>query len=233
MSDEPGPTDWTVPAVAARRLGGRESVWDGDFRSRLTLADYVSLVALFFGWSSALLFVSGERNWAMVVMFVAFLFDKLDGYVARRTGQTSPFGRQVDSFIDIFAYLVPAALLYHYALSPSLAVSAVVGFLILAFGGLRLVRHNDEGFLSDGETSYYHGTTVVHTNFVVVANYLAAAYLPRWSPWVAAGSVALACPLMVSNYRSPKSDVAHVLAGGAALLAAALVLALEFGVGLP
>jgi len=70
-------------------------------------------------------------------MFAAFLLDKLDGYYARRTGNSSPFGRRVDSFIDVFAYLVPAALLYR-TVSPHVAVTWVVGFVILAFGGLRV-----------------------------------------------------------------------------------------------
>ncbi|ERG94711.1 CDP-alcohol phosphatidyltransferase family protein, partial [Haloquadratum walsbyi] len=113
-----------------------------NIRDRLTGADYISLSALLFGWASALLFVRGEPNWGVIVMFTAFGFDKLDGWYARRTGNTSPFGRQVDSFIDVFAYLVPAALLYHLTLAPNLLASISVGFCILSFGGLRLVRHN-------------------------------------------------------------------------------------------
>ncbi|PSQ49905.1 phosphatidylserine synthase [Halobacteriales archaeon SW_6_65_15] len=227
MPDEFGPAGWSVTDALSTRLHGREALWDGRFRSRLTAADYVSLVALFFGWVAALLFLSNEPNWAITVTFVAFFFDKLDGYVARRTGESSPFGRQVDSFIDIFAYLVTAALLFHYALAPSFAASVVVGFLILSFGGLRLVRHNDEGFVSEGGTNYYHGTTVVHTNVVVVANYLLSSYLPVWNPWFAVVTTALVCPLMVSNYRSPKTDTAHALAALATVVATALVLALE------
>jgi CDP-diacylglycerol--serine O-phosphatidyltransferase len=60
-------------------------------------------------------------------------------------------------------------------MAPNDVASLVVGFLLLAFGGLRLIRHSSEGFGSDGETSYYHGTTVVHTNLVVVANYFLVA----------------------------------------------------------
>lgn len=101
---------------------------------QLTGADYISLGALFVGWASALLFVRGEPNWALLAMFGAFCLDKADGWYARRTGTSSPFGRQVDSFIDIFAYLVPAILLYHFVLAPSVFASLIVGFLVLAFG---------------------------------------------------------------------------------------------------
>ncbi|ELZ19796.1 CDP-alcohol phosphatidyltransferase [Haloterrigena salina JCM 13891] len=196
---------------------------------QLTGADYISLGALFVGWASALLFVGGEPNWALLAMFGAFLLDKADGWYARRTGTSSPFGRQVDSFIDIFAYLVPAVLLYHFVLAPHVLASLVVGFLVLAFGGLRLVRHNEEGFGSDGGASYYHGTTVVHTNLLVVANYFVAALVAPWNGWIAGLLVAAACPLMVSDYKAYKTDGTHVLAGLAAVAAVGLALGLEFG----
>ena len=197
--------------------------------AQLTGADYISLAALFVGWGSALLFLRGEPNWALLVMFGAFLLDKLDGWYARRAGVSSPFGRRVDSFIDIFAYLVPGALLYHVAVAPNDLASLVVGFLVLSFGGLRLIRHSDEGFGADGETSYYHGTTVVHTNLVVVANYFLVVLIGPWNGWLAGLLVAAACPLMISDYKAYKTDTSHVLAGLGAVAATALALALEWG----
>jgi len=200
-----------------------------DVLAQLTGADYISLAALFVGWGSALLFLRGEPNWALLVMFGAFALDKLDGWYARRAGVSSPFGRRVDSFIDIFAYLVPGALLYHVSLAPNDVASLVVGFLVLAFGGLRLIRHSSEGFGTDGETSYYHGTTVVHTNLVVVANYFLVALVGPWNGWLAGLLVAASCPLMVSDYKAYKTTAGHVLAGLGAVAAVGLALGLEWG----
>ncbi|WP_222916976.1 CDP-alcohol phosphatidyltransferase family protein [Natrinema sp. SYSU A 869] len=218
---------WNRLDLADRRVGNaadRTNVF-----GQLTGADYISLGALFVGWASALLFARGEPNWALLVMFGAFLLDKADGWYARRTGTSSPFGRQVDSFIDIFAYLVPAVLLYHFVLAPSVYASLVVGFLVLAFGGLRLVRHNSEGFGSDGGESFYHGTTVVHTNLVVVANYFLIILVGGWNGWLAGLVIGAVCPLMISDYKAYKTDTTHVLAGLAAVAAAGLAIALEFG----
>lgn len=200
-----------------------------DVVGQLTGADYISLAALFVGWGSALLFVRGDVNVAILAMFGAFFLDKLDGWYARRTGTSSPFGRQVDSFIDIFAYLVPGVLLYHVALAPNAVASLVVGFLVFAFGGLRLVRHNDEGFGTDGGDSFYHGTTVVHTNLAVVANYFAAAFVGAWNGWAAGVVVCAVCPLMVSDYKAYKTNVSHALAGLAVVVAGSLAVALELG----
>ncbi|QCS41450.1 phosphatidylcholine/phosphatidylserine synthase [Natrinema versiforme] len=218
---------WNRFDLADRRVGNaadRTNVFE-----RLTGADYISLGALFVGWASALLFARGEPNWALLAMFGAFLLDKADGWYARRTGTSSPFGRQVDSFIDIFAYLVPAVLLYHFVLAPNVFASLVVGFLVLAFGGLRLVRHNSEGFGSDGAASFYHGTTVVHTNLVVVANYFLAVLVGSWNGWLAGLTIGVVCPLMVSDYKAYKTDTTHVLAGIAAVAAIGLAIGLEFG----
>lgn len=206
------PVQALVGAVQAR-TGEGFGLGIGQFLSRLSGADYLSLAALFAAWTSALLMLDGAVNWGILAMFVAFLFDKLDGFYARQYGEPSPFGRQVDSFIDVFTYLVSAALLYHVALAPNLAVSVVVGFVVVCFGGLRLVRHNDEGFQSAGETNYYRGTTVVHTNVVVITNYLLATFVAGWNGWLAAVPILLACPLMVSEYRTFKTVWGHVLVG--------------------
>jgi CDP-diacylglycerol--serine O-phosphatidyltransferase len=216
----------TVRGVIDRRVGASERT---SVLASLTGADLLSLGALFLAWTSVLAFIRGAPNHALLLMFGGYALDKLDGAYARWRGVSSPFGRQIDSFIDVFVYLVTGALLFHYAVSPHPLVGAVVGFLILAFGGLRLVRHNAEGFGDESGTSYYHGTTVVHTNLVVVASYLLIYLLPLWNGWVAAVVVALACPPMVSDYRSYKTRASHALAGGAALLAAGLVVLIELG----
>jgi CDP-diacylglycerol--serine O-phosphatidyltransferase len=228
MSDEGRLAQGVLDRLGARN-GWASSTDRTNILRTLNSADLLSLVALFVAWSSALLFLGGEPNWAILVMFCAFVFDKLDGYWARRQGISSKFGRQIDSFIDIFAYLVTGALLFHYELAPNRIVSALVGFAILAFGGLRLVRHNAEGFESDGDVSYYHGTTVVHTNAVVVANYVMLAVLGFWNGWFAAVTVLAAAPFMVSEYRAPKTVGTHVVLGSFALGVAGLCLLVEYG----
>lgn len=230
MSDETGLPRRVLPDGVITRAAGR---WDDSegvaLYERLTGADYLSLLSLLFAWSSAVLLVGGEVNWGIVVMFVAFLFDKLDGYYARTYGVTSTFGRQIDSFIDVFAYLVTGALLYHVALSPTPWLTVLVGFAIIAFGGLRLVRHATEGFGDDGGTSYYVGYTVVHVNFVVLATYYLDLFVGGWNGWLAAVPILAVCPLMVSGYRCYKTTLGHALAGLYVLAATVLALVLELG----
>lgn len=228
MPDSGRLSDGLIKRIEARN-GWESSTDRTNILRTLNGADLLSLMALFIAWSSAILIISGQTNWGIIVMFGAFVFDKLDGYWARRQDISSKFGRQIDSFIDIFAYLVTGALLFHYALAPNRLASTIVGFAILAFGGLRLVRHNAEGFDSKDDVSYYHGTTVVHTNVVVLVNYLLVIFVSSWNGWLAMATILAASPLMISEYRAPKTEATHVFLGGFSVIVAGVALALEFG----
>jgi CDP-diacylglycerol--serine O-phosphatidyltransferase len=114
-------------------------------------------------------------------------------------------------------------------MAPHPVASVVVGFVVLMFGGLRLVRHTAEGFGDDDDASYYVGTTVVHTHLVVLANYFLIRLVAPWNGWLAGLSILLVCPLMTSEYRAYKTDVGHRLVAGFGAVAVALCLALEFG----
>lgn len=226
------PDDWGPLRELRRRLPWIDPTADADRTSVLSSlvgADLVSLVALLVAWVATLLFLTGEPNWAIVAMIGAFVFDKLDGTWARYRGTDSDLGRRIDSYVDVFVYLLTAALLFHFELSPHLGASVVVGFAILAFGGLRLVRHTVEGFTEIDQTIYYHGTTVVHTNAIVVANYLLLTLTDVWNGWLATVTVLAVCPLMISDYRAPKSAGAHRLVALLGVLVVACVLAIEFG----
>lgn len=198
-------------------------------------ADLLSLAALAGAWTSILSIWAGEPNYGLVAMFAAYGFDKLDGFYARRFDCTSSAGRRLDSFVDVFIYLLTGALLFHVTMAPTLTVSAVVGFVLIACGGLRLVRFNAEGFGTDGDTSFYRGLTVVHANLAVVANYflleLSPSWngVPLWTGWTAGATIAIVAPLMLSNYRSYKTWGRQALVGICGVVAVGLALALEFG----
>jgi phosphatidylserine synthase len=206
-----------------------ESSRGGNMVGRLGGADWLSLGALFCAWVGGVLFLRGEPNWAIIAVLGGFVFDKLDGFYARRVGETSRFGRGIDSFIDVFVYLVSAALLYHFTMAPHPLASVAVGFVVLMFGGLRLVRHTAEGFGDGDEASYYVGTTVVHTHVVALANYFLITLVDPWNGWLAGVTVVAVCPLMTSQYRAYKTDVGHWLVAGFGTVALALSLAIEFG----
>ena len=83
------------------------------------------------------------------LIFLAMIFDAIDGWVARKLGSSSDFGAQVDSICDAVSFGAAPALLFKVmceagddGLRPKVALVLAVGFLACAV--LRLARFNLE-----------------------------------------------------------------------------------------
>jgi CDP-diacylglycerol--serine O-phosphatidyltransferase len=73
----------------------------------------------------------------------AFIFDFLDGRLARLGGHESPFGREFDSLADIVSFgLAPALMVYRVVLHEFPRACWIIAFVYLACGALRLARFN-------------------------------------------------------------------------------------------
>ena len=80
---------------------------------------------------------------AAAAIFVAWIFDGLDGRVARLTNTTSKFGAEYDSLADVIAFgVAPALLAYSWSLSIYGKLGWIVAFLFVLCGALRLARYN-------------------------------------------------------------------------------------------
>jgi CDP-diacylglycerol--serine O-phosphatidyltransferase len=111
--------------------------------------------------------VVGLFEMAAILVFVAMVFDALDGRVARMTGQTTPFGAQLDSLADMVTFGVTPAFLgkvlvdWHaqidanrlLPLHPKLFYAAAAVYVLCA--ALRLARFNVEtGAEEDDHTEF-------------------------------------------------------------------------------
>src|SRR5437667_1105348 len=73
----------------------------------------------------------------------AFVFDFLDGRLARLGGHESAFGREFDSLADIVSFgLAPALMVYRIVLQEFPRACWIIAFVYLACGALRLARFN-------------------------------------------------------------------------------------------
>jgi CDP-diacylglycerol--serine O-phosphatidyltransferase len=100
-------------------------------------------------------------------MLLAMFVDMLDGALARRLGLESEFGRYLDSFCDVFTYLLlPMFILHQFGMrdAPSLAVL----FLFLVSGLLRLSRFNIIGTVEQAGVPYHLGLQVIWSHLLVV-----------------------------------------------------------------
>src|SRR6476660_1035704 len=73
----------------------------------------------------------------------AFVFDFLDGRLARLGAHESAFGREFDSLADIVSFgLAPALMVYRVVLNEFARASWIIAFIYLTCGALRLARFN-------------------------------------------------------------------------------------------
>ncbi|MFM6980063.1 MAG: CDP-alcohol phosphatidyltransferase family protein [Micrococcales bacterium] len=120
-----------------------------------------TLASLFAAWSAITLLLLGNFRFAVICSVTAFLLDTVDGFLARKLGKVSEFGKQLDSMIDAINYSVLAALVSSQVLMPDVW-GFLVGFVILACGILRLVLFNINGFVTEENKLYYVGVVTPH-----------------------------------------------------------------------
>ncbi|MEO8206775.1 MAG: CDP-diacylglycerol--serine O-phosphatidyltransferase [Chthoniobacterales bacterium] len=80
---------------------------------------------------------------AVIFILGAFVFDMLDGRLARLGGQESPFGREFDSIADVISFgIAPALLVYKIVLIDFHRWGWLMAFVYLLCGAMRLARFN-------------------------------------------------------------------------------------------
>jgi CDP-diacylglycerol--serine O-phosphatidyltransferase len=83
---------------------------------------------------------------AAINIAFAWLFDNLDGRIARMTGATSEFGIELDSIADVVSFgLAPAVLAYAWGYGQVEGLHKLawaVSFVFIICGALRLARYN-------------------------------------------------------------------------------------------
>ena len=103
----------------------------------------LTCTSLFSGFYSMVASINGNFYAAAIAILVAAVFDGLDGRVARMTGSTSEFGKQLDSLCDMVSFgVAPALLAYLWALTPYGRYGWLAAFLFVATTALRLARFN-------------------------------------------------------------------------------------------
>lgn len=100
--------------------------------------------------------------WAAAMAPAAFVFDVLDGWIARWRRQHSALGRELDSLADVISFgVAPAALGYAAGLRSGWDLVALIYFVCC--GVSRLARFNvtAESLTGDaGKVAYFEGTPI-------------------------------------------------------------------------
>ncbi len=100
---------------------------------------------IFCGFYAVIASINGNFVAAAIAIFVAGVFDMLDGRIARATNATSKFGVEYDSLADLISFgLAPGLMMYLWALKPMGRIGWLAGFLFMTCGALRLARFNTQ-----------------------------------------------------------------------------------------
>ncbi len=114
------------------------------------LPNLLTTASLFSAFYSIMAALDGFYEVACVTIFIAMIFDTLDGRVARMTKSVSDFGAQYDSLADVVSFgVAPAALAYIWALKDFGRFGWLAAFIYLACTALRLARFNAKANVSD------------------------------------------------------------------------------------
>ena len=107
------------------------------------LPNLLTTGALFAGFYAILAAMNGKFATAAVAIFVAMVFDGLDGRVARLTNTQSAFGVQYDSLSDMVSFgVAPAVVSYAWMLQELGKPGWAAAFIYASCAALRLARFN-------------------------------------------------------------------------------------------
>jgi len=135
------------------------------------LPNLITTGSIFAGFYSIIHSIQGDFERAAWAIFVAGIFDLLDGSIARLTKTQSEFGAQYGSLSDFMSFgFAPALLAYFWALESFGRLGWLASFLFVVCAALRLARFNVKG--STEEREYFKGLPSPGAAAVVIGSVL-------------------------------------------------------------
>jgi CDP-diacylglycerol--serine O-phosphatidyltransferase len=120
------------------------------------LPNILTTAGLFSGFFAIVSSMNGRFEAAAVAIFVAMIFDGLDGRVARMTNTQSEFGAEYDSMADMVSFgVAPAIVAYNWGLTGLGKIGWLAAFIYVAAAALRLARFNTQIGVADNR--YFQG----------------------------------------------------------------------------
>jgi CDP-diacylglycerol---serine O-phosphatidyltransferase len=169
----------------------RRSLFDPEIRRRgiYLLPNLFTTAALFSGFFSIVQAMDGRFEIASIAIFIAMVFDGLDGRVARMTRTQSAFGAEYDSLSDMVSFgVAPALVMYEWALRSLGRLGWIAAFIYCAGAALRLARFNTQLGVADkrffqGLPSPAAAALIAGLVWVMHAEYQIRGVDIRWPAW--------------------------------------------------
>jgi CDP-diacylglycerol---serine O-phosphatidyltransferase len=120
------------------------------------LPNLVTTAALFSGFYAIIAAMNGRYEAAAIAIFVAALFDGMDGRVARRFNAQSAFGAEYDSLSDMVSFgVAPALVVFSWSLQSLGKFGWICAFIYTGCAAFRLARFNVQ--LEVADKRYFTG----------------------------------------------------------------------------
>ncbi|WP_067496777.1 CDP-diacylglycerol--serine O-phosphatidyltransferase [Ferrovum sp. PN-J185] len=114
------------------------------------LPNLFTTAALFAGFFAIVQGMNGHFEMAAEAIFIAMIFDGLDGRVARLTHTQSAFGAEYDSLSDMVSFgAAPSLVIYEWSLRGLGKLGWIAAFVYCAGAALRLARFNTQLGVAD------------------------------------------------------------------------------------
>ena len=107
----------------------------------LTIPNCITYGGLLFALIGIYLLVRNQIILAIIFLTLTDVFDMLDGYVARKFNMKSPIGSDLDSLVDIVAFVIPPFII---ALIFDINILIIASVFMVGCGVYRLARFNTE-----------------------------------------------------------------------------------------
>lgn len=188
------------------------------------LANIITGLSLFFGFSSVIFSLERHFTFAAWAIILSVFLDGIDGTVARITGATSEFGKELDSLVDVVSFgVAPSILGYIFVYHTFHLWATLALFTYLACSVARLAKYNITP--KESLAKYFYGLPTTASGGVLASFILLHreyARLPSQALFLAV--VLILAFLMVSKVRYPNLDGLRQLFGKLLLPAGALFL---------
>ncbi len=136
------------------------------------LPSLLTIANIFCGWGCVVYAMRGDYATAAPLVGFAMVLDMLDGRIARLTGATSEFGKEIDSLADVISFgVAPATLVFAWGLGPIGRIGWAVAFLYIIATAMRIGRFNIYG--KGGDKRFFVGLPSPPAAGVLVASVFA------------------------------------------------------------
>lgn len=143
-------------------------------KMKANAANMITIGNLSLGGASIMTTLNESYSYSALFIFIAALLDRFDGMVARKLGQESELGKQLDSMSDIISFgVAPAILIYMVDLFEFGTVGMIIAIIYIASGAFRLARFNITE--SDG---YFTGLPITAAGTLLTLSYFGLSVFP-------------------------------------------------------